>query len=539
MARDDLGVAAGDDLEVIPDVDRPASRSPRWRPHDDPLVVGAGLAGLVLLSLLVRAEGIPVWYWIDEALSIGIASHPLHEIPGLLRMDGSPPLYYLLLHLWMRVFGSGEVATHSLSLLFAVAAVPVGWWAGRTLVDRRTGWFVAALAAGIPFLTDYARETRMYTLVVVLALVVTVSFVEAFVRGSRRHTPLFVGSLVALLYTHNWGLYVAAAAVVCLVPLTWLSRDQPEVRRRALVAMGAVGLAYLPWTVVLVSQLSATGAPWSLTPSIRQVVVDLNTVLNERVVGVLALVVAGGVLPVLRRPTSAHGLVGWVLVMFVAVPVAVGFLVAQVEPSWSYRYLAVVVGPLLLLFGWGMARTGAVGLAALAIVLLFWVQPLNRLESGFVTVAHEEKSDAKALADRLEATVGEGDLVVVTHPETVPLFATYLPEGLTFADPRGVVDDPSVMDWRHAMADLQASSVTRDLLPLVDSLPRGGRVVLVRPAEVLDLENDWIQLFQAKGDEWQRALDRHGDLETAARSLSPRTGQESRFPYAASVYEKR
>ena len=40
----------------------------------------------------------------DEAITTGIASHSLSAIPGLLRHDGSPPLYYFLLHFWIQAF---------------------------------------------------------------------------------------------------------------------------------------------------------------------------------------------------------------------------------------------------------------------------------------------------------------------------------------------------------------------------------------------------------------------------------------------------
>ena len=36
--------------------------------------------------------------WLDEALSVNIASLPLDEVSGALRRDGHPPLFYLLLH---------------------------------------------------------------------------------------------------------------------------------------------------------------------------------------------------------------------------------------------------------------------------------------------------------------------------------------------------------------------------------------------------------------------------------------------------------
>ncbi len=79
---------------------------------------------LALWSLFLRTRAIGGSYWIDEGISVGVASHPLTEIPGVLQQDGSPPLYYLLLHAWMRPFGTAESSTHGLSLLFALLCVP-------------------------------------------------------------------------------------------------------------------------------------------------------------------------------------------------------------------------------------------------------------------------------------------------------------------------------------------------------------------------------------------------------------------------------
>jgi mannosyltransferase len=152
----------------------------------------AGVAVVVVLvavSLLLRTGALHSGYWIDEGIAVGIASHGLLDIPGSLAQDDSPPLYYLLLHLWMGVVGSGEAATRALSLLFALATVPVAWWAGRALFDRRAAVLAAAGAAGSPFLTYYAQETRMYSLVVLLSLLASASFVLAFVRGGGGIAP--------------------------------------------------------------------------------------------------------------------------------------------------------------------------------------------------------------------------------------------------------------------------------------------------------------------------------------------------------------
>src|SRR2546423_12846639 len=52
------------------------------------------LAALFIISCALRLRSLDAPLWIDEGISIGIASHPLHEIAHVLREDGSPPLYY-------------------------------------------------------------------------------------------------------------------------------------------------------------------------------------------------------------------------------------------------------------------------------------------------------------------------------------------------------------------------------------------------------------------------------------------------------------
>src|SRR4051812_15132690 len=193
-------------------------------------------------SLLLATGALRGGYWIDEGISVGIASHPLADIPRVLSQDGNPPLYYLLLHSWMQVTGTSEAATRALSLIFAILAVPASFWAGARVFDRRAGALAAAGAAGSPFLTYYAQETRMYSLVVLLSILASASFVLAFVRGERRHVVWLGVWLALLLYTHTWGAFLAAA-----MGGAWLvmwRRGQGQGRGRARVgAPPAGGLA--------------------------------------------------------------------------------------------------------------------------------------------------------------------------------------------------------------------------------------------------------------------------------------------------------
>src|SRR4051794_40021741 len=192
------------------------------RPRLSSLAVLGIVLGLALVawSVYVRSRAFHEAYWIDEGLSIGIAKHSFFDIPSVLRQDGAPPLYYMLLHFWIGLFGTKEVATHALSLVFATLTIPLGLWAGWKFFGRWGGIVAGVLCAGNPFLTTYAQETRQYSLVVLLSLLATVFFLFAYIRRERRYIPFFAVALAALLYTHLWSaFFVMAVGIITLLML--------------------------------------------------------------------------------------------------------------------------------------------------------------------------------------------------------------------------------------------------------------------------------------------------------------------------------
>src|ERR1044072_4658279 len=226
----------------------------------------AALGLLMAGSLALRMSGLESGYWIDEGVAVGVAPPSFTDIPSTLVMDGSPPLYYLLLHGWMGLFGQTEAATRALSLAFAVIAVPVAYLAGNAMLDRRAGLLAAIIIAACPFLNYYAQETRMYSLVVVLSLLASASFVLAFMRGRRGHLIGLAAWMTLLFYTHAWGMYLAFAMVCAWIVLWRRGRVQA---RDGLLVGGAVLLLYAPWIPTLISQAQHTAAPWSDRPTLK------------------------------------------------------------------------------------------------------------------------------------------------------------------------------------------------------------------------------------------------------------------------------
>ncbi|HEX3539282.1 MAG TPA: glycosyltransferase family 39 protein [Acidimicrobiales bacterium] len=241
--------------------------------------------GLVAIGVILRFVA-PSQLWLDEALSVNISKLPLGQIPGALRHDGAPPLYYVMLHFWMLAFGEGNFAVRALSGLMSVAALPLAWLAGKRLGGRRLAWASLLLLASSPFAINYATSARMYTLLTVWTLLGFLALTRALERPTlQRLVPVSLLS-AAIVYTHYWGIYVVAiAALWLLLHARGLKRtpagDEGDAARRAnwscFLAVVAGGLAFLPWLPSFVFQMLHTGTPWSNAAGLG----DILTVLSE------------------------------------------------------------------------------------------------------------------------------------------------------------------------------------------------------------------------------------------------------------------
>src|SRR5436853_2358775 len=291
--------------------------------------------GLVAVSLALKLRGLGRDYWIDEGLSVGIGSHPLTQIPALMKMDGSPPLYYMLIHAWMGWFGTSEADTQSLSIVFALLCIPAAFWAGLTMFGRRAAWAAAALAAINPFLTWHSFEARMYSLVPLLGLLTATAFVKTFVDRRRRWLPVFAVLQAVMLYTHNWSFFFAAATVVALAILVRRSEEPRPLLRDAALAYGGVFLLYLPWLPTLLFQVRHTGAPWSFRPSPYRLIFEGTTVAGSSTQAVAIALGAGAGLSALARSGRRREHAALQALCVIAVgTILLAWVGSQISPAW-------------------------------------------------------------------------------------------------------------------------------------------------------------------------------------------------------------
>lgn len=486
---------------------RVLKRAPEW------VRIGGILLLLSLVAIWLRTRYVGGQFWMDEGITVGISSHSLSSIPGILRMDGSPPLFYLLLHIWMQMVGNGEAATHWLSEIFAALTIPAGYWAGRTIAGKRAALMCATLFAFNAFLDYYSVETRMYTLMALLGLLATIGFINGFVYRRRAYVILFSAAQALMFYTHAWAIYFAAGSVVSLALLWKISGE--EIRkgliRDALMAYVGAVIVFLPWLPNFIFQAIHTAAPWDTKPRFGAPVQIAKSVFGGASITVVMLLAAGvGYSPLTARAARATREAKVTLMLFTLffVTLVLAWAGSQVTPAWVVRYFAPVVAPMLILIAIGMSRAGVIGAIAIVFTIAFMIRP-SAFEPRY-------KSDMQDIAGEMKSMLHKGDLVIVGQPESMPLAYYYLPGGLRWSSTIGPVKDPTYMNWVNAQARYEASVPDKVLPALLNSLKSGQQILFIRPLTegISNWEAPWTSLIRRRSAQW-------GAILAADKQLKP------------------
>lgn len=453
-----------------------------------------GLATIDLIAVAaVVALGVGLRFlttsplWLDEALSVNIASLPLGEIGDALRRDGHPPLYYWFLHGWMSVFGEGDVAVRALSGVFGLLALPLAWEAGRRRAGTVGGASVLALTAITPWAVRYSTEARMYALVLLLVFAGWLLGDDLLARRDRLRWIALAAVTGGAVLTHYWVLHLGIAGVALLALRWW--RGDAEARAgslRVASAMAVGSLAFVPWLPAFLDQLAETGTPWASAGRPTGALVELIGGIGggERypeavlygfallvlvAAGITVVAVGARVLQVDLR--TVHGVRGEVAVA--AVAMSVGLVAGQLgDAVFVARYAAAFLPMLLIAAGVGLARlpaplvrrVAAVGMVALAAV-------------GLGANVIEPRTMGEEFARAIAAEAGPDDVVAICPDQLGPATLRSLPETI---DAVGLpaLDRPDRIDWRDYAERNEAADPATAVAEILDRA-EGASVWLV------------------------------------------------------------
>jgi uncharacterized membrane protein len=436
------------------------------------------LIGVLLLALALRLYRIEAQsLWNDEGTSVALAARSLNTITRSAANDIHPPLYYYLLHLWIKLFGSSELSVRSLSALLGTLVVLLTYAFSRattaTLFATDTGTRIAMLAALFsalsPFEIYYSQETRMYMLSAFLGALSMHTFLRLLAHwqeqgeGADRHRSLlraclpaaaYTTATVLLLYTH----YLTASIIVVqnLAFLCWCLTDPHRhtdggrlaVALRWGAVQAVVAAAYLPWIWVVAEQLRA----WPAISESMQVATLLRDLLRVLSLGVAigqqpgavliafaALLLVGITSPLWRswQKGSASQKQVWSHVtslLYLLVPVGMVYLLSLQRPLYNPKFLLPIALPFHLFLAQAVLsisgegshgrQTRLRGTLALAAVAFVAASSWNAVQAYYSDPRYA-RDDYRGIAQYIQAVEGAGDAILVNAPGQIETFAYY------------------------------------------------------------------------------------------------------------------
>ena len=330
------------------------------------LCIIAAVAAAVRFHLLPAKS-----FWFDEGVSVAIARLDWYNFARILwRREANMSLYYFFLRPWLH-FGGSEFFIRSLSVVFAVASIPVIYLLGRRLFDSRVGLFAAALLATNAYHVQYSQDARSYSLMVLLSSLSSFYFLEVLRKPSRRNRAAYILTSALAVYAQFFSLLLLVAQ--------WLSvkmLDRNQIPRENKNDWRWIALSVAP-VIAFVATTGAGPLRWVQRPGLKDLWVFASHLTGNGgpllLLGCAAACIAA-VAPVWRtRRIRRAAWESWryrFLLCWLLFPPLFTLALSLVKPLFVPRYFISCLPALVLLVAYGLTRLRSNWLVAPALSLM-------------------------------------------------------------------------------------------------------------------------------------------------------------------------
>lgn len=425
--------------------------------------------------------------WGDEGWSFYLAAQPLPDLLALTAIDIHPPLYYILLKIWLALVGYGPEEARFFSVITGTLLIPILGILGQRMLDRRVGVAAAAVAAVMPLAIYYSQEVRMYGLVTLLGALSAYFFIKTQ-QSSGRSLIAYIITTTAALITHYYAAFIFffqfLYSLLNLAQKIKPSRPNPHggnqiprsvwARLRPFVAVGAL---YLPWLIFaglkLISYVENKRDVENYYPlnflrfcgdhlaafSVGHLAPELQPYLG---VALLFVVIAS------LGFVTAYGKCKSYLYLYLFVPLLLGYLVNRFfpfNPPYFERTLLLIAPAYWLFIAIGLVRLWdwhylLVGVTAIAMLLVTAVSLM-----GFYNMPRYPHEDYRPLLRAVAARATPADTILASYQWQLGFYYAYLPA----PQPHFFV----VPGWGKGWAgEKQRAQRTNDLTHLLATSPR-------------------------------------------------------------------
>lgn len=156
-------------------------------------------------------------FWYDEIATVGYARLPLR--------NWNAPLYWILLHYWIKIFGISEFSLRFPSLLFSFFSVILVYLLGQNIFNKKVGIFASFFIGLSPLHLWYAQEARDYSMVLLIGLLSSLLFYRILEKGEDKLWPFFLLVSIIGFYTNYFYIFLFSAQFLYILFVRNLKLD--------------------------------------------------------------------------------------------------------------------------------------------------------------------------------------------------------------------------------------------------------------------------------------------------------------------------
>lgn len=308
----------------------------------------------ILLNTLLKGFFLPTTSIAgDEPFSIYHAQMDVFSIIRLLSSGNNPPLYEIVLHYWISIFGISEWAVRLPSLIFSSITVYYIYKIGAKYLTPEIALTACLLFIFSNYQILYAHQARGYTM---FGMLTTMSLYYYIQFINQKEEPFksgwwFIIINVLLIYTHYFGTIVLGIEISFIL-------FNPQLRqlllRKMLFLFGIIAICYLPmlYTMFIRFTDSVTNGTWIQAPDgFNSLFGMVKTFTNMPVVASISILFFVVAIIKFFIVKEKAGLINKLLTYWFVVGFFGMFFISYAVPVFLDRYLMFVAIPFVLLLG--------------------------------------------------------------------------------------------------------------------------------------------------------------------------------------------
>ena len=206
------------------------------------------LIAITFLAFILRwADVNSAALWIDELYCFDIASKTsiLEILKTVFLTDLHAPLFFVILHFWMKLVGTSDKALILLPVLFSTLSVPVGYFLSKKLFNEKTAVIFSIFNTISALEIYYAQELKFYSLLPILGLISVYCFLKIVQEFDIKNAIYLFLANTIIVYTFNAGVFFVAAEFI--VGLAYLLIKKDKKFKNYLYSFVATTIFYLPY----------------------------------------------------------------------------------------------------------------------------------------------------------------------------------------------------------------------------------------------------------------------------------------------------